>query len=268
LVSFKTSLPSQGFPLLSGLNVLVINRSDIKFVKTCEICVLKLFLPMQFFNLHTHKFTNNSAVLELVNQYPWEFDETIPSYSIGIHPWYIERLPSELTMLRLEVDLQLIDEKMKAKECLALGECGLDKRIDTAMSLQIEVFEKQLILAEKHQKPVILHLVSAFQELIEIKNRLKISVPMIVHGFSKKEQVAKQLLDNGFYLSFGKYLLRNPDLESVFKSVPNDRFFLETDTAEESLQEVYALAAKYKNMTLEELQNQIGINYSLVFKQH
>ena len=152
---------------------------------------------MKFFNLHTHKFTNNSEVLELVNQYPWEFDETIPNYSIGIHPWYIDEN-------RLESDLKTIDEKLQLKECLALGECGLDKRIEVPMQLQIEVFEKQIALAEKHQKPLVLHLVAAFQELIEIKNRLKISVPIIIHGFSKNEQVANELIKNGFYLSFGK----------------------------------------------------------------
>ena len=121
---------------------------------------------MQFFNLHTHKFTDNPAILELVNQYPWEFDEAIPNYSIGIHPWYIDEN-------RLELDLKIIEEKLQLKECLALGECGLDKRIEVPMSLQIEVFEKQIALAEKYQKPLVLHLVAAFQELIEIKNRLK-----------------------------------------------------------------------------------------------
>jgi len=215
---------------------------------------------MQFFNLHTHKFTRNPNVLELVNQYPWEFDATIPTYSIGIHPWYIEAA-------RLESDLQLIDEKLSLPECLALGECGLDKRIEIPLDIQTTVFRKQIALAEKHNKPVVLHLVAAFDELIAIKKELNVTVPMIIHGFSKNAQLAKQLLDNGFYLSFGKYLLRNPELKSVFQAVPNDRFFLETDTVEETIEEVYALAANYKNLTLESLQNQIDRNFKLVFKK-
>lgn len=223
---------------------------------------------MKFFNLHTHKFTNNLEVLELVNQYPWEFDASIPNYSIGIHPWNIERLPRELAMTRLESDLKTIDEKLQLKECLALGECGLDKRIEVPMQLQIEVFEKQIALAEKHQKPLVLHLVAAFQELIEIKNRLKISVPIIIHGFSKNEQVANELIKNGFYLSFGKYLLRNPDLEPVFKSIPNDKFFLETDTIDESLEEVYQLAAKYKNIKIEDVIEIVNSNFNTVFKSN
>jgi TatD DNase family protein len=213
---------------------------------------------MNYFNLHTHQWTNQQTRLELVNQYPWEFDESIPTYSIGIHPWYIEEQ-------RLQQDLKTIDEKLALPECLALGECGLDKRIDIPLQLQIEVFEKQIRLAEKHQKPLVLHCVSAFQELIEIKKRLKITVPMIVHGFSKNEQTAKQLIDNGFYLSFGKYLLRNPELKSVFQSVPNNRIFLETDTVEESIEEVYALAATYKEMSNGEMKGLIQQNFENVF---
>ena len=212
---------------------------------------------MKFYNLHTHKFTNNPNIFELVNQYPWEFDAAIPQYSIGIHPWYINEN-------RLTSDLQIMEEKLKLSECLALGECGLDKRIDVPIALQIDVFEKQITLAEKYQKPLVLHLVAAFDELIEIKKRLNISVPLIIHGFSKSEQLAKQLIDNGFCLSFGKYLLRNKEMETVFKSIPSDRFFLETDTIDETLEEVYEMAARCKNITVAELQKQVEVNWKQV----
>jgi TatD DNase family protein len=214
---------------------------------------------MKYFNLHTHQYTNQPDVLELVNQYPQEFEAEIPFYSIGIHPLYIDEN-------RLEDDFKIVDEKLALTECLALGECGLDKRSETPFDVQVTVFEKQLALAEKHQKPVVIHCVAAFQELIEIKKRLKISVPMIVHGFSKKVELAKQLIDNGFYVSFGKNLLRNPELESVFKSIPNDRFLLETDMVEEGIRAVYALAAKYKGLELSELQEILNNNYNTVFK--
>lgn len=214
---------------------------------------------MQFINLHIHQYTNDSTILEVVNQYPWEFDEAIPTYSIGIHPWYIDEN-------RLESDLKLIDEKLKLNECLALGECGLDKRIEIPLEVQKEVFVKQILIAEKHQKPLILHCVAAFQEVIEIKKQLKVKVPMIIHGFSKNEQVAKQLIDNGFYISFGKYLMQKPELKSVFQSIPNDRFFLETDTITEPLTEVYQLAADYKNIKLTEIIETVKTNFTTVFK--
>ena len=165
----------------------------------------------------------------------------------------------------LDEDLAIIESKLPLENCLAIGECGLDKRIAIPLSLQTEVFEKQLLLAQQYAKPVILHCVAAFQELIAIKNQLKITVPMIVHGFSKNEIIAKQLVDAGFYLSFGKYLLRNPELEPVFKTIPNERFFLETDTIEEGIREVYAIAAKIRTIEADILQQQIQKTYTKVF---
>jgi TatD DNase family protein len=215
---------------------------------------------MKYFNLHTHKFTNQDTVLELVNQYPQEFDPAISFYSIGIHPWYIDEQ-------RLESDLLIIESKLQEPNCLALGECGLDKRIEIPLELQQKVFEKQLLLAQKKNKPVVIHCVAAFQEVIATKKRLKITVPMIIHGFSKNKQVAKELIDDGFYISFGKYLLRNPELETVFEMIPNDRFFLETDTVEEGIEDVYALAANYKKWSMEVLKQQINSNFATVFKK-
>lgn len=213
---------------------------------------------MDFFNFHTHRFTSQSDILELVNQYPWEFDAAIPFYSIGIHPWYIAEG-------RIEADLKIIEEKLQAQNCLAIGECGLDKRIEIPLELQTSVFEKQLLLAEKYKKPVVIHCVAAFQEVMAIKKKMKVTVPMIIHGFSKNSQLAEQLIKDGFYLSFGKYLLRNPELKTVFQEIPNDRFFLETDTVEETIQEVYNLASKYKNLNDNELQDVISNNYKRVF---
>lgn len=215
---------------------------------------------MEYFNFHTHQFTNQSNVVELVNQYPKDFDETISLYSIGIHPWYIDEN-------RIDEDLRIIEEKLQTPNCLAIGECGLDKRIEVPFDLQISVFEKQLELAEKFKKPVVIHCVAAFQEVMAIKKKMKIGVPMIIHGFSKNNQLAEQLIAAGFYLSFGKYLLKNPDLKTVFQNVPNDRFFLETDTIEESIQQVYELASEYKGLNLKELQGVILSNYKRLFKQ-
>lgn len=212
----------------------------------------------KFINLHTHKFSNLSDVIEMVNQYPWEFDTSIPNYSIGIHPWYIDEK-------RLEKDLEVINEKLQLPECLALGECGLDKRIEIPLDLQISVFKKQLEIVKQTNKPIVLHCVAAYDEVIAIKKEMKIENPMIIHGFSKNEQVAKSLLNNGFYLSFGKYLLRNPDLEKVFTFAPENQVLLETDTIEESIYQVYEKAASIKGISVEEMKTIVFTNFSRIF---
>ena len=212
----------------------------------------------KFINLHTHKFSNLSDVIEVVNQYPWEFDASIPNYSIGIHPWYIDEN-------RLESDLEIIKEKLQLNECLALGECGLDKRIEIPLDLQISVFKKQLEIVRLTNKPIVLHCVAAYDEVIAIKKEMKIENPMIIHGFSKNELVAKSLLNNGFYLSFGKYLLRNPDLEKVFTFAPENQILLETDTIEESIYQVYEKAASIKGISVEEMKTIVFTNFSRIF---
>jgi len=215
---------------------------------------------MIFFNLHTHHFTNQKDVLEIVNQYPQEFDALVTtSYSIGIHPWFIVED-------RIDEDLQILEVKLMDKNCFAIGECGLDKRIEIPMALQQMVFEKQLALAEKHQKPVIIHCVAAFQEIIAIKKKLNTTVPMLIHGFTKNIEVADELIKNGFYLSFGKFLILNKELELVFNSIPNNRLFLETDSSELDIKVIYELAAKYRNIEVEELKAIINTNFSAVFK--
>ena len=215
---------------------------------------------MNYFNLHTHQSTYLNDSIEIVNQYPKELDTTLPHYSIGIHPWYID----EAT---IEDDLKIIESKLNIKNCLAIGECGLDKRIKKPLKLQTTVFERQLLLAEHYKKPVIIHCVAAFQEIIAIKKNSNCSVPMIIHGFSKNQQVAEMLIDSGFYISFGKYLLRNPDLKTVFQSIPDNKFFLETDTINEGIVSVYALAAQYKDYNVEELKKIINTNFETVFNK-
>jgi TatD DNase family protein len=214
---------------------------------------------MKLINLHTHSFSNQSSILELVNQYPLEFNDQITSFSIGIHPWFIKQET-------LENELKIIEDNLQHINCLAIGECGLDKRIEVPLELQKVVFERQLLLAEKHRKPVIIHCVAAFDELIEITNKLQITVPVIIHGFSKNSQVATQLLKQGFYISFGKYLFQMPNLATVLKQMPNDRFFLETDTAQQSIEEVYQLAANCKGLSINALQEIITTNFESVFK--
>lgn len=207
------------------------------------------------YNIHTHQFSNRKDVIELVNQYPNEIDFSVPNFTVGIHPWYID-------FEHIERDLQIIDQTLQHPNCRALGECGLDKRIEISLENQISVFKEQLLLAEKHKKAVILHCVSAYQEVIEIKKELKITVPMIIHGFSKNSQVAQSLYKNGFYLSFGKYLLRNPELSNVLKQVPTEFLFLETDMIEESIDQVYAKATSILNRDVEQIIEQ---NYIRVF---
>lgn len=210
-----------------------------------------------YYNIHTHSFANNQQVIEIVNQYPKEINSNLPIYSVGIHPWYLNEID-------FQKELLLIEKHIQSPGFKAVGECGLDKRIDTPLELQKKLCIPQLLLAEKYKKPIILHCVAAYEEIIQLKKQLKLTVPMIIHGFSKNAQVAESLIKNGFYLSFGKYLLLNADLTSVLKTIPPNQLFLETDTIEQSIFEVYAKAEEILGASIKQ---QIEDNYYRVFNQ-
>ena len=216
---------------------------------------------MKYINLHTHSNICNTNIISIFNQYPNDFVENTNFFSIGIHPWHIE-------FERVESDFNLIRSKIFDPKCLAIGECGLDNRVETSLSQQTIVFEKQLLLAQEFKKPVIVHCVGTFNELISIKNKLKISVPMVIHGFSKNENISKLLIDNDFYLSFGKHFMQNKEFQKVFESLPKNRLFLENDSSDFSIQDVYKKAAQNLMIDVFELQEIVFENFRNVFKNN
>jgi TatD DNase family protein len=215
---------------------------------------------MLFFDIHTHKKASSENIFSIENKYPRDIYFTTP-FSIGIHPWFIKQE-------NVTEELLIIEEKLKDKNCFALGECGLDKISSIDFELQKEVFKKQIQLSEKHQKPLIIHCVKAHQELIKIKKELNPSQVWILHGFSKNFQVADSLLKNGIILSFGTAIIKNKNLQEVVSKVNISSLLLETDDAVNfNIKEVYQKVSELKNIEVEELQQKIKQNFKNIFKK-
>ena len=87
-------------------------------------------------------------------------------YSVGIHPWYIASFAASLNDSKARFE-ELLDHP----QVLAVGEAGLDKLAEAPLTLQIEVFEYQARLAEEADKPLIIHLVKAVDELLKLKQK-------------------------------------------------------------------------------------------------
>lgn len=174
-------------------------------------------------------------------------------YSVGYHPWY---LPHD----DLESSLDKLIEYASQPPVVAIGECGLDKLCETTKKLQLYFFEQQLILATELQKPLILHVVKSWEEVLKSIKKCKVSSPLIVHGFRGKPQLAQQLIDKGFYLSFGESF--HPD--SMLLTFESERLFLETDTSSLSIQEIYNNASKVLQVSEEHLQESLARTASQV----
>ena len=149
-------------------------------------------------------------------------------YSIGIHPWTTESLPSAEDWEDFE--------KLAALPCIAaIGECGIDKLKGGHLFKQLLVMKRQIEISEKLEKPLIIHDVKAHDVIVGLKRDLNPSQKWLVHGFRAKPTVAKMLTDAGIYLSFGEKF--NHESLSV---VPRNMLLAETDESPLSIEEIIA----------------------------
>lgn len=147
-------------------------------------------------------------------------------------------------------------------DCFAIGECGLDSMVSVPQKVQENVFLQQIILSNEIKKPLIIHCVRKFYEVISYKK--KAEQAMIIHGFNKKHRIAEDLLKNNFYLSFGKAVLYNLSLQDILKMTPLDKIFLETDNENFNIEELYQKAAELKEISMETLNEQILENLDTI----
>lgn len=168
-------------------------------------------------------------------------------YSVGIHPKDIqyEKITEQFHWLKDNI----------TENCFAIGECGLDSLVPINQKIQEDVFLKQIELSNEVKKPLIIHCVRKFYEVISF--RKKANQAMVIHGFNKKESIAHDLLKNNFYLSFGKAVLYNLSLQNTLKITPLNRIFLETDNEDFEIATLYEKVSAIKGISLEELNEQI-----------
>jgi TatD DNase family protein len=226
---------------------------------------------LPFIDLHTHNRNNAAGVVSVLNfsQKDFENDQITEGgyfHSAGLHPWFLNKE-------NFEYDFEKLTQLVQNQNIIAIGECGLDKLKGEDMAFQTRVFDDQIHLAESVSKPVVIHCVRAFGEIIAVKKRLKPSVPLIIHGFNKNEAVLTELLRHDFFISIGSaILLKNGQnteggrLAKIIHKIPLDRLFFETDDAENvPTSEIYAAAAKALELDLSNLKSIIYHNFKTTF---
>jgi TatD DNase family protein len=195
-------------------------------------------------DIHTHKKVSetypavvNIALNDILNVLK---SDIIGTFSVGIHPFDISLLSSQIWK---KLELCMTDKRF-----VALGECGLDKNCNISSEIQKEIFKKQIFISEKFQKPLIIHCVGMYNELMTLRKELKPSQLWIVHGFRGKPELAQQLMKSGIKLSFGDKF--NSD---SIKITPIDQIFIETDVSEISLIDIYQNIAGIKHCSINDL---------------
>jgi TatD DNase family protein len=217
----------------------------------------------EYIDIHTHDSKTEESIFAVENIMAHENlkPETISAkaFTAGIHPWHLhEKNREEL--------LEYVRNVAGNPNLIALGEAGFDKLRGPSMELQKSVFEEQVKIAGEKHKPLIIHCVRAWDELLAVHKNLKPEKPWLVHGFRGKKELANQLINRGMYLSFWFDFVLRPESADLLRSLPKHRIFLETDGVDVDIRMIYKKVAADLALDVDELKNIIFDNFNLIFE--
>ncbi len=162
-------------------------------------------------DIHTHNPQATDGVINLEQGAEPQRDDAL--YSVGWHPWW-----GPCT------DWNWVETCAADPRVVLIGECGIDRSRGGDVEAQIELTRRHALLAQRVGKPLILHVVGAWGEILGLRKQLKPSVPWIIHGFRGKPELVRQLLDAGFHISLGP---KSPP--ALAGLIPPERLLRETD---------------------------------------
>ncbi|OUS37083.1 hypothetical protein A9R00_11195 [Oleispira antarctica] len=166
-------------------------------------------------------------LISLCRDKPWGF-------ALGLHPYFLDQ-HQEGGLQQLEDScLEQLSKQTfsEASGLVAVGEFGLDLMLEQSThNLQAELCRQQLLIAEKMNLPVILHIRKAYDEVAAMVRRTGFSQGGIVHGFSGSYQQGMALVDLGFKLGVGGAMShpRANKLRTTIARLPLSSLVLETD---------------------------------------
>jgi len=218
--------------------------------------------PVPYIDIHTHKKRGEERTVVVRNLFP---GEEIPAftgrnfYSVGLHPWKTGTEEENNPLL------QIMEDALELDHVILVGECGLDKGVENDFDEQLRVFQAQAFMAEEYQKPLLIHCVKAYNEIVRVFNRLHPTVPWIFHGYSANIEISRQLVPRNTFFSFGDTLFKEhaKALDS-FRFIPLEQIFFETDEFEGHVEEIYQRGAALKGLPLVALKESVWGNFNRV----
>lgn len=176
--------------------------------------------------------------------------EAVTIRTVGVHPWHAA-----------ECSLPTI-EAIEAAD--AVGEIGLDKACGVDFEMQRALFVKQLELAERFEKPVVLHCVRAFEEVMTVLAKYTLRA-VLFHGFIGSREQAARAVKKGYYLSFGARTEGSNKTIEALRETPLERLFVETDEADTTIEAMYLTIARLRGTEVEKLEQATAENYKRIF---
>ena len=207
---------------------------------------------------------SNKEVIELLGKYSWMYG------AIGIHP--------ESADTYTEEDLKYVEEHINDPKVVAVGEIGLDYYwTKETRDKQKELFEYQLALAERVNKPVIIHSREATQDTIDILKKYKVTG--VIHSFSGSYETACIYIKMGYLLGInGVITFKNCNLKDVVEKLDLGNIVLETDSPyltpvpyrgkrndPSHVWEIAEFVSELKGISVEELSKETNANIARCF---
>lgn len=222
--------------------------------------------------------STNRKILEIVKRYD------IVHASFGIYP--IDALAKEMEKgeasgFNRDIEPFDIDKEIEwiiknKDKCVAIGECGMDFNFGKESEKhQRENFQKVIELAEKIKKPIIVHTRKAEPEVIEMLESSKIK-NIILHCFTGRKHLVKKAADKGWNFSIPPLIVRLQQFQIMADIVNINQLLTETDSPYLSpypgkrnepafVAETIKKIAEIKKFTVEEVSNNIFMNYQRIF---
>jgi len=215
-----------------------------------------------FIDIHTHGSGSADGIFSVENIMAHEGTDptyiSAKAFTAGIHPWHLNEA-------NMESLLEFIRKISGNPSLIAFGEAGFDKLRGPSIELQRSTFAEHVKIAGENGKPLIIHCVKAWDELLAAHKNLKPATPWLVHGFRGKRELALQLIKRGMYLSFWFDFVLRPESAELLRYLPEERIFLETDGAGVDIREIYKKVSGDLAVSVDELKSIILGNYKQLF---
>jgi len=217
-----------------------------------------------FIDIHTHDSEAAEGIYAIENLMAHE--KRIPSdiperpCTYGIHPWH-------LGQDNVDELIERVRKVSASRNLIALGEAGFDRIRGPSPAVQEKAFEAQVLISEELEKPLYIHCVKAWDQLLTAHKKLRPRMPWLIHGFRGKTELAMQLISKGMYLSFWFAFIVRVESTVLVKSLPPERIFVETDGAGVDIREIYRKVARDLGISGSAMKSLILDNFSKFFNR-
>ena len=198
-------------------------------------------------------------------------------YTIGAGPWVLK------DELNIDYIIKEIEKDIKSNNPSMVGEIGLDYFHEyNSHEKQFELFERQLLLSNSLNLPVVIHNRDANEDTIKILSDVKVEKGGIIHCFSATKDFLFKALDLNYYISFSGTVTykKNDYLRDMAKLVPIDKLLLETDSPylspvpdrgkinnPERIIHTYKCVAQLRTMEIDELKEVVRNNFDTLLSR-